>query len=103
MDYAIQLWVKQASGLAKVVQSRTVILKGPLDQTMIAAVAKARLEAWPVDGKIITDEDTIDLSFIGPHAVFVRVVEIDGAQRVVFQKTLRNCLNAPKSRDKPRH
>jgi transposase len=66
MDYAIQICVNQASVAPKVV--RTSIEKGrPLDEVIM--IAEARLEMAPTDdGKIITDESTIDLAVVGPDA-----------------------------------
>jgi hypothetical protein len=93
MDYDIQLWVNPASKPPKIVYTR--IEKGrSLEDVKI--LASAVLRAAVVNGKIDLGGDIIDLASVGPDAVgpdavFVRVVEIEGGrptERVVFQRTL---------------
>jgi hypothetical protein len=83
MRYAMQMCECQPSGPPKVVKQSIEMF--PLDH--MKQLAKAHLDAAPIDGKILTD-----YGWRPAEAIFIRVVELDSSgsptDRVEFEYKL---------------
>jgi hypothetical protein len=83
VPYAIELCVDRIP--QPKVFDRRIVREWPLHD--VIQRAKASLSVWPPNGIIFEGDTELDVTQLGLHAVFVRVVELS-TNRIVFQTSL---------------